>query len=209
MLDPRIQDLANRCKVTGNEFLNLLIAEASDTASPVESKWVLCPKDAQSNGINAIKKTVTLNSSSMISSASSGAAARVRRRRRPAAQPLDGPIERKQECAAKRTWLGIGKCSSLVGNLSADPQRWNSLPKRSKWDKTNVLTMFQNHNDDYRCYLPAQLQHCDSVLSVRTGTRISATIPMSFVDFWNCTPNIFCRASLGSERRKRLDCSRK
>ena len=40
--------------------------------------------------------------------------------------------------------------------------------------KTNVRTMFpnhkQNHIDDYRCSLPAQLQHCDSLLSVRTGT---------------------------------------
>ena len=102
--------------------------------SPVESKWVLCPKvRAQSNGIDAIRKTVC-----HIEFLIDDIFRVLWRLRRPLtltspAAPLDGPIERKS--ARQRTWLGIGIYSIAVGNLRADPQRWNSLPKRSKWDK--------------------------------------------------------------------------
>jgi hypothetical protein len=54
------------------------------------------------------------------------------------------------------------KQASMVPSLRADLQCWNSLHNRSKWDKTNVLTMFRNQHDGnqdevYRCSLPAQL----------------------------------------------------
>ena len=88
---------------------------------------------AQSNGINAIRKTVC-----HIEFLIDDIFRVLWRLRRPLtltspAAPLDGPIEWKS--AWQRTWLGIGIYSIAVGNLRADLQRWNSLPKRSKWDK--------------------------------------------------------------------------